>query len=97
MIAYEKLKIGEKIRKIRELKGLTRDYVADKLSISPRSFADIENETVNITLKRLVEIANIFECNLEEILMFYLLILRSLILICFLIMFLLLFGGRVLV
>jgi transcriptional regulator with XRE-family HTH domain len=70
MSAYEKLKIGNKIRKIRELKGLTREYVADELNISPRSYADIENETVNITLRRLVDIATVFNCELEEILSF---------------------------
>jgi len=70
MIAYEKLKIGEKIRKIRELKGISRESIADDLNISSRSYADIENETVNITLRRLVDIANIFQCELEEILSF---------------------------
>lgn len=70
MIAYEKLKIGEKIRKIRELKGISRESIADDLNISSRSYADIENESVNITLRRLVDIANIFQCDLEEILSF---------------------------
>ncbi len=70
MISYKELSIGKKIKQIRELNGFSMLNVADKLSISARMYANIENETSNITVKRLVEICNIFECSLEQLLGF---------------------------
>ena len=67
---YSELRIGHKIRKIRELKNITRKQIASDLSISERGYTDIENEKTNITLKRLFEICKIFDCDLFFILHF---------------------------
>lgn len=44
--------------------------VAEKLDLSARMYANIEAETSSITLERLVNICNVFECTLEQLLDF---------------------------
>jgi len=57
------MKIGRNIKEIREFeKNYKRSYVADKLKITTRAYANIENDIADITLNRLDEIANILEC-----------------------------------
>jgi transcriptional regulator with XRE-family HTH domain len=70
MVSYGSLNIGIKIKKIRELNNLSMTQVADKLDLSARMYANIEAETSSITLERLVNICNVFECTLEELLGF---------------------------
>jgi transcriptional regulator with XRE-family HTH domain len=67
---YEELKVGFKIRKMRELKNMTRKEVASLLSMTERSYSDIENENINITLKKLCEICTVFDCNICDLLEF---------------------------
>jgi len=38
------MQIGNKIKRIRELKGLSQADVAEKLHISQRAYSDIEND-----------------------------------------------------
>jgi transcriptional regulator with XRE-family HTH domain len=41
--------IGEKIRQIRDLKGLSQEYISGKLGISQRAYSKIErNEIVRL-------------------------------------------------
>jgi transcriptional regulator with XRE-family HTH domain len=55
--------IGTNIREIREVeKNYKRSYVAERLGITERAYANIENNITEITLQRLDEIAEIFEC-----------------------------------
>ena len=44
--------------------------VADELNISARMYAYIETEHSSVTLERLVDICNIFDCTLEQFLGF---------------------------
>lgn len=64
------LKIGENIRKIRELKGFSQEYMAGKLNISQRAYSSIESENDKIDTKRLKAIAEILEVNVLDILAF---------------------------
>lgn len=58
------MQVGDNIREIREAeKNLKRDYVAKRLNISTRAYANIENNLTNLTITRLEEIADIFECS----------------------------------
>ena len=70
MIDYDKLNIGDKIRKLREVNNFSRQYMADKLGISSRMYANIETESSSITLERLVDICNIFDCTIDQLLGF---------------------------
>ncbi|WP_439490711.1 helix-turn-helix domain-containing protein [Algoriphagus sp.] len=63
------MRIGDNIREIREFeKNYKRSYVAEKLNITTRAYANIENNIADITLKRLEEIAEILGCGALEIL-----------------------------
>lgn len=58
------MKIGDNIKEIRETeKNFKRSFVAEKLSISTRAYSNIENNVADITINRLQEIADIFECS----------------------------------
>lgn len=61
------MSVNEKIRLIREAKGLTQEQVAEKLKISVNSYGDIERGNNDIKLSRLKEIAELFEIKLSEL------------------------------
>ena len=64
------MKIGEKIRKMRDLKGLSQDNMAHSMGISTSAYGKIERDETEITLSKLEEIARIFQVNLIDILKF---------------------------
>jgi transcriptional regulator with XRE-family HTH domain len=55
--------VAVNIRKIREGKGYTQDYLAIKLSISQNAYSKIELGYTKITVERLFQIAEILEVN----------------------------------
>jgi len=59
--------IVSNIRKIREFRNYTQDYLAAKLKISQNAYSKIELGYSNITLNRLVEIAGILEIDLVDL------------------------------
>ncbi len=62
--------IGEKIRKIRTIKGFSQDYVSNILNISQAAYSDIENNKSKINLERIQEIANVFELDINDLISF---------------------------
>ncbi|WP_322970456.1 helix-turn-helix transcriptional regulator [Faecalibacter sp. LW9] len=59
-------KIGFNIRKIRESKGFSQDYMASVLNISQASYARLENEDTKVTVDRLYKIAEILDTNIID-------------------------------
>ncbi|MBK8443294.1 MAG: helix-turn-helix transcriptional regulator [Sphingobacteriales bacterium] len=59
--------VGEKIKKIRELKGLTQEYIAEKLNVSPQAYGKIERNETRLDVERLQQIAKILEVSTEFI------------------------------
>jgi transcriptional regulator with XRE-family HTH domain len=59
--------IVSNIRKIREFRNYTQDYLAAKLRISQNAYSKIELGYSNITLNRLIEITEILEIDLADI------------------------------
>jgi transcriptional regulator with XRE-family HTH domain len=53
------MKLGDKIRHIRELKELKQEYVARQLNLSVTAYGNIERNETDITFRRLEEIAHI--------------------------------------
>lgn len=53
--------IAAKIKKVREIKGFSQDYLAEKLGISQSAYSRIEKNEINITLEKLDKIAGILE------------------------------------
>lgn len=63
------MKIGDNIKSIRENeKKMKQDEMAKTLGISTKAYSNIENNITDISLSRLFEIAEIFECAPEYIL-----------------------------
>ncbi|KAB7731621.1 helix-turn-helix domain-containing protein [Rudanella paleaurantiibacter] len=61
---------GEKIRKLRELKDMKQDIMADRLGISRPAYSDIERGKTQVSNARLKQIADILEVKPEDILSF---------------------------
>jgi len=59
--------IGIKIRKARELKNFSQNYVANKLSMNQSTYSDIENGVISISEEKLMRIADALEVSREVI------------------------------
>ncbi|MDT8412764.1 MAG: helix-turn-helix transcriptional regulator [Vicingaceae bacterium] len=64
------MKVGQKIKKLRELKNLTQAHVAEQLNLSLSGYGKIERDETDITLSRLEEIASILGTDYNTILSF---------------------------
>lgn len=62
--------VYENIKKIRELKNLTREYVADELKMSTSGYGKIERGEVDLTVSKLVKIAKVLNVTIEFIFKF---------------------------
>lgn len=62
--------IGDNIRKIRELKGLKQETVAERLKMSQANYSKLENSDSDIPQARLEEIAKALEVETDDILNF---------------------------
>jgi transcriptional regulator with XRE-family HTH domain len=56
-------RIGEKIKKIRELRNYTQEYVARELEMSLANYSKIERDEIQLTIDRLEKIAVVFQLN----------------------------------
>ena len=56
-----KANIGDKIRKVRELKGFSQDFMAGKLEMSQRAYSKIENNDIKLDWGRIEDISKILE------------------------------------
>lgn len=63
-------KVYINIRKIRELKNLTREYVAEELKMSMSGYGKIERGEVDLTVTKLIEIAKVLDVSVEFIFKF---------------------------
>ena len=59
--------VAVNIRKIREFRNYTQEYLAMKLSISQNAYSKIELGYTKITLERLYQIAQILEVDLIQL------------------------------
>jgi transcriptional regulator with XRE-family HTH domain len=56
--------IGLNIKRVREQKGYSQDFMATKLNISQASYARIESQETKLSIDRLQEIANVLDTNI---------------------------------
>lgn len=54
---------GQKIRMVRELRGLKQEHVASRLGIAQNTYSQYENNQIKITVETLQRIAEILEVN----------------------------------
>ena len=64
------MNLGEKIRRIRHLKALKQETLADKLGMSVNGYGKIERNEGSISVDRLVQIAHVLEVDIKYILDF---------------------------
>ena len=62
--------IYKNIKKIRELKNLTREHVADELNMSTSGYGKIERGEVDLTISKLNKIAKVLDVTIEFIFRF---------------------------
>ena len=60
---------GGRIKRSREATGYTQAMIAERLDLSTAAYARYEQGTADPTLSRLGEIAEIFECGLEQLIL----------------------------
>lgn len=61
------MEVQDTIRKMRELNQLTQEEMAEKLNISVNGYSKIERGVTKLSLKKLEQIANIFNINVSEL------------------------------
>ncbi|WP_293299103.1 helix-turn-helix transcriptional regulator [Pedobacter sp. UBA4863] len=64
----EMQRVASKIRKLRENKNFSQEYLAKKIGISQNAYSKIELGYSKITLDRLIHISHILEINATELL-----------------------------
>ena len=69
-LKLEMKEVASNIRKVREYRNYTQDYLAAKLEISQNAYSKIELGYSKITLDRLFHIAIILEVQVTELLYF---------------------------
>lgn len=62
--------IGEKIKKLRELRNFTQDYMAIQLEMTQAGYSKIESGQTDITYSKIVEIAKVLDVKPEELIAF---------------------------
>lgn len=60
--------LGERIRKIRKIEGMTQEYLAEKLEISNQHMSNIENASKKPSLALLMNLAELLNVTLDELL-----------------------------
>jgi transcriptional regulator with XRE-family HTH domain len=60
--------VADRIKKLRELKNLTQEHMANELGVSQNTYSRLETESTKITIDRLEEIASILEVPVEMLL-----------------------------
>ncbi|MCR6641679.1 MAG: helix-turn-helix domain-containing protein [Sporocytophaga sp.] len=64
------LTLGNKIKKVREIKGFKQEYMAEILGISQPSYSKIETDEAGVSQERLEQIAKALEVSVADILAF---------------------------
>jgi transcriptional regulator with XRE-family HTH domain len=62
--------IGNKIRQIRELKGYSQEYIAEKLGVSQRAYSKLETNETKLDWQKITKIAEILNVEPTDIVNF---------------------------
>ncbi|MBK8353111.1 MAG: helix-turn-helix transcriptional regulator [Saprospirales bacterium] len=64
------MNIGQKIRKIRTLKGYKQDFVAEKMGVSQKQYSLYESDDANLEWKTIERIADALEIDATKLIGF---------------------------
>ncbi|MFN5417201.1 MAG: helix-turn-helix domain-containing protein [Flavobacteriia bacterium] len=70
MKKQEELRIGKKIKQLRELKNYSQEYMATQLKMSVPGFGRIERNEVDVSMERANQIATVLGISLTELISF---------------------------
>lgn len=59
-------KVGDKIRQLRNIKGLSQDNVAEEIGMSNGNFGKIERGEIDVSATHLIEIAKVLKVSVSE-------------------------------
>lgn len=62
------MEVGQRIKRLRENKNYTQEYMSDRLNISQNTYSKIETGGIKLTVERLKQISEILDTPVEEIL-----------------------------
>ena len=60
-------KLGERVRKQRERGSMSQARLAEAAEVSPQHISNIENAKTKVSLEKLVDIANVLDCSMDEL------------------------------
>lgn len=60
--------IGKRLREIRLSKGLTQEYIANRVDVNTSHISNIENNRVKVSLSALVNICNALDTTVDYVL-----------------------------
>lgn len=69
-MVFKPMLIGQKIKKIRELKNFTQTHLASELGITQSAYSKMELGETEVSLTRLHKIAEVFGMSQQEIMTF---------------------------
>jgi transcriptional regulator with XRE-family HTH domain len=64
------MEIGDKLKKIREIKGIKQETIASVIGVTPQGYGKIERNEVDVSLSRLTQIASALEMSLIDLITF---------------------------
>lgn len=64
------MRIGTNIKKLRELKGLSQENIADELGMSVTGYGRIERNEVDVNMEKLGKISEVLGIKIEDIISF---------------------------
>ncbi len=62
--------LGNKLKKLRELRNYTQDYIAQKIQMTSTGYGKIERGETELTFQKLEKIAKILGFGIEDVLLF---------------------------
>jgi transcriptional regulator with XRE-family HTH domain len=62
--------LSQKIKKLRELRNYTQEYMANELGLSSTSYGKIERDETELSMARLQQIADVLQMKVEDVLSF---------------------------
>jgi transcriptional regulator with XRE-family HTH domain len=65
---YENLKIGKKLRLLREKFEMTQEYMANELEISISGYSRIERDEVKLSIDKLIKVCKIMNLEVDDLL-----------------------------
>lgn len=60
------MKIGNKLKELREKSGYTQNQVANYLDVDQTTISKIEKEERNISMGMLIKLANLYGCGIKD-------------------------------